>query len=321
VLAVPQDDLALERIINLPKRGIGQATMQHLHTTARNLNTSLYNAVDHLLKVGELKGKLGASLDKFMRDCERWRVQLESLPLAEVVELVLEESGYRQMWATEKSPEAAGRLENLKELVRAMGEFESLGAFLEHVSLVTEATNQNNGNDMISLMTLHAAKGLEFDVVFLPGWEEGVFPHQRSLDETGNKGLEEERRLAYVGITRARKKLFISHAANRRIYNQWQSSIPSRFIGEIPPEHVDKLGGGMYSAPKPSQNDWMGEVASILGTSSAKAEEAKFAKGTRVFHQKFGYGRIQSVNGKHLEIEFEKAGHKKVMSDYVEKAP
>ena len=318
VLAVPQDDLALERIINLPKRGIGQATMQQLHTTARNLNTSLYNGIVHLLQIGELKGKLGAALDKFIKDCDRWRSQLDGLPLAEVVELVLEESGYRQMWAQEKSPEAAGRLENLKELVRAMGEFESLGAFLEHVSLVTEATNANNGNDMISLMTLHAAKGLEFDVVFLPGWEEGVFPHQRAMDESGTKGLEEERRLAYVGITRARKKLFISHAANRRIYNQWQSSIPSRFIGEIPSEHMDKLSGGMYNAARPTQKDWAGEVAAILGHAAAKMEESPFSKGTRIFHQKFGYGRIQSINGKHLEIEFEKAGHKKVLSDYVE---
>ena len=321
VLAVPQDDLALERIINLPKRGIGQATMQQLHTTARNLNGSLYQAVVHALATGGLKGKLGAALDKFIKDCERWRKQLEILPLAEVVELVLEESGYRAMWVQDKSPEAAGRLENLKELIRAMGEFESLGAFLEHVSLVTEATNANNNNDMISLMTLHAAKGLEFDVVFLPGWEEGVFPHQRSLDESGSKGLEEERRLAYVGITRARKKLFISHAANRRIYNQWQSSIPSRFIGEIPAENIEKLGGGMNT----SQANWKDEVAAILGNSTSKVsaskvEEAKFTKGTRIFHQKFGYGRIISVNGKHLEVAFDKAGSKKLLADYVEKA-
>ncbi len=327
VIATPQDDLALERIINLPKRGIGQATMQGIHTTARNLNISMYHAVVHMLAVGELKGKLVASLDKFVKDCERWRGQIEQLPLAEVVELVLEESGYRAMWTAEKSPEAAGRLENLKELVRAMGDFESLAAFLEHVSLVTEATNADKNADMISMMTLHAAKGLEFKVVFLPGWEEGVFPHQRAMDETGMKGLEEERRLAYVGITRAREKLFISHAANRRIYNQWQSSIPSRFIGEIPAEHVDKLGGGMYGAPKVEQRDWRAEVASILGsvvggkqTGTAAKDESKFSKGSRIFHQKFGYGRVAAVQGKNLEIDFEKAGHKKVLADYVELA-
>jgi len=325
ILNVPQDDLAFERIINTPKRGIGQATMQQLHTTARSLNTSLYNATVHLLKTGDIKGKLGASLDKFMSSCDRWRAQLETLSLGEVVELVLDESGYRQMWAQEKSPEAAGRLENLKELSRAMGEFESLQAFLEHVSLVTEAANNDSNTDMVSLMTLHAAKGLEFDVVFLPGWEEGVFPHQRAIDESGMKGLEEERRLAYVGITRARKHLYISHAANRRIYNQWQSSIPSRFIGEIPGENVEKLSGGTYSAPKVSGANWKDEVAAILGRVQAKhetvaAKDDKFSLGKRVFHQKFGYGRIRSVSGKNLEIEFEKAGSKKVMADYVQPA-
>jgi len=324
LLAVPQDDLAFERIINTPKRGIGQATMQQLHTTARSLNTSLYNATIHLLKSGDIKGKLGAALDKFIIGCDRWRAQLEILSLAEVVELVLEESGYRQMWVQEKSPEAAGRLENLKELCRAMGEFESLQAFLEHVSLVTEAANNDSNTDMVSLMTLHAAKGLEFNVVFLPGWEEGVFPHQRAIDESGMKGLEEERRLAYVGITRARKHLYISHAANRRIYNQWQSSIPSRFIGEIPAEHVERLSGGTYSAPRTSGANWKDEVAAILGrvaaTQPAKVSESKFSTGKRVFHQKFGYGRIQSVSGKHLDIAFEKAGNKKVLADYVEPA-
>ena len=335
ILAVPQDDLAFERIINTPKRGIGQATMQQLHTTARALNTSMYNATIHLLKSGEIKGKLGASLDKFMAGCNRWRAQLEVLSLAEVVELVLDESGYRQMWAQEKSPEAAGRLENLKELSRAMGEFESLQAFLEHVSLVTEAANTDNSTDMISLMTLHAAKGLEFDVVFLPGWEEGVFPHQRAMDESGMKGLEEERRLAYVGITRARKHLYISHAANRRIYNQWQSSIPSRFIGEIPAENLEKLSGGIHSSAKVAGMNWKDEVAAILGKrplpnpppqagegtrNSLSPKGGVLGRGQRVFHQKFGYGRIQSVNGKNLEIQFDKAGSKKVLSDYVEPA-
>lgn len=320
VIAVPSDDLAFERIINTPKRGVGQATMQQLHTAARSMNISLYNATIHLLKTGVLKGKLGNALDGFIRNCERWRAQLDTLTLSEVVELVLEESGYRQMWVQEKSPEAAGRLENLKELSRAMGEFESIHAFLEHVSLVTEAANADSTTDMVSLMTLHAAKGLEFDVVFLPGWEEGVFPHQRALDESGAKGLEEERRLAYVGMTRAKKRLTISHAANRRIYNQWQSSLPSRFIGEIPSEHVEKLSGGTYGAVRASARNWKDEVAAILAGSSQASAEPKFAKGTRIFHQKFGYGRISSVSGSHLEIDFEKAGQKKVLADFVEPA-
>lgn len=319
LLAVPSDDLAFERIINTPKRGIGQATLQQLHTAARNLNSSLYNATIHLLKAGEIKGKLAGTLDRFISSCERWRAQLEALSLPEVLELVLEESGYRQMWTQDKSPEAAGRLENLKELSRAIGDFENLAAFLEHVSLVTEAANADANADMVSLMTLHAAKGLEYDVIFLPGWEESVFPHQRALDESGMKGLEEERRLAYVGITRARKKLYISHAARRRIYNQWQDSSPSRFIEEIPVEHVEKLSGGLYGAPKQTQQGWQDEVASILG-SATKKPEPRLAKGTRIFHQKFGYGRIQSVSGNHLEINFEKAGHKKVLADYVEPA-
>ena len=322
VISSPQDDLAFERIINTPKRGIGQATLQQLHSTARSLNGSLYQATQHLLASGELKGKLGSALSKFIESCERWRAQLGTLTIAEVTELMLEESGYRAMWQQEKTPEAAGRLENLKELTRALGEFESLSAFLEHVSLVTEAANADTQLDMVSLMTLHAAKGLEFDVVFLPGWEEGLFPHQRALDEGGLKSLEEERRLAYVGMTRARKKLYLSHAANRRIYNQWQSSIPSRFLGEIPTEHIEKIGGGMVN----QMASWKQEVASIISSPSPLrgegggegASDGKFIKNQRIFHQKFGYGRIISVSGNHIEINFEKAGHKKVLADFIE---
>ncbi|NBX04320.1 MAG: DNA helicase II, partial [Alphaproteobacteria bacterium] len=212
LISTPQDDLAFERIINTPKRGIGQATMQQLHTTARSMNTSLYHATDHLLKSGAIKGKLGASLTAFINHCERWRMQMQSLPLAEVVDLVLEESGYRTMWKTEKTPEAAGRVENLKELVRAIGEFESLGAFLEHVSLVTEVTNADANVDMVSLMTLHAAKGLEFPVVYLVAMEDGILPHERSLDHPDQ--LEEERRLVFVGITRGMQEV---HASCARI--------------------------------------------------------------------------------------------------------
>ncbi len=248
------------------------------------------------------------------------------------------------MWQAEKTPDAQGRVENLRELVRAMGEFEALGDFLEHVSLVT-SMDENAAGDMISIMTLHAAKGLEFEHVFLPGWEEGLFPHQRALDESGASGLEEERRLAYVGMTRARKLLTISFAANRRVYNQWQSSIPSRFISELPDAYIERLDGGAYGQRSPMV-DMRKEVAKIMsgvekpsplgrGLGEGKTEgyrshlphpgplpkgEGVFAVNTRIFHQKFGYGRIIRAEGEHLEIAFEKAGVKKVMKDYVEKA-
>lgn len=333
LLAVSQDDLAFERIINTPKRGIGQATMQQLHTTARSMNISLYHTTIHLLKSGVIKGKLAQSLQKFIDNLERWKGQLNNLPLAEVVELMLDESGYRQMWEQEKTPEAAGRLENLKELTRAIGEFENISAFLEHVSLVTEANNADTNTDMISIMTLHAAKGLEFDVVFLPGWEEGVFPHQRAIDESGAKGLEEERRLAYVGITRARKKLYICHASNRKIYNQWQNSFPSRFIAEIPKENIEQLEGGALNMARNTIKSWGDEVADILSSGYGKhfpeksfkhsekyvQKDDSFRKGGRVFHQKFGYGYIIALSGNSLEISFDKAGKKKLMADFVEK--
>ena len=234
----PADDLAFERIINKPARGIGATTMQAVHTAARMERQPLSIAARRLAETDELKpaarGKLNAALDMF----DRWRDLAAGSDQVELMETMLEESGYTDFWKTSKKPEAPGKLENLKELLTGMGEFDSLEGFLEHVSLVMDAETAGSG-PMVSIMTLHAAKGLEFDTVFLPGWEEGLFPHQRAMDESGMAGLEEERRLAYVGITRARVTCEISFAANRRIHGNWQAALPSRFIDELPKNHVD----------------------------------------------------------------------------------
>lgn len=234
----PQDDLAFERIINLPKRGIGPAAIQQLYAYSRTANTSLAEAALRLSETDELKPKLRSTLFSLMQDFARWRQLLNTLPPAEVAQIVLDESGYTGMWQADKSPEAPGRLDNLKEFVSAIAEFDTLESFLEHVSLVLEVTEQKDV-DQISLMTLHGAKGLEFAYVFLPGWEEEIFPSRLSLSENGAKGLEEERRLAYVGITRARKKATISYVANRLMHGSWMNAIPSRFIAELPPENVE----------------------------------------------------------------------------------
>ncbi len=311
VVEQPNDDLAYERIINVPKRGIGTATLELIHSQARARDISMTLATQQLLAEGAFKGKLRAALTALLANFERWRSLIGTMPIGEITDRVLEESNYRAMWQLENSPEAQGRLENLKELTRAMGEFESLTAFLEHVGLVTDMAD-NTGSDMISMMTLHAAKGLEFDHVFLPGWEEGLFPHQRSLDETGRNGLEEERRLAYVGITRARTGLVISYAGSRRIYNQWQSSIPSRFINELPKNHIEKEQGlGI--------RDW-GINASVPSPKAQSPMPSPYPEGCRVFHIKFGYGRVLSASGDVLEIGFDKSDVKKVKAAFVQRA-
>jgi DNA helicase-2/ATP-dependent DNA helicase PcrA len=234
----PADDLAFERIINVPKRGLGDATLQCLHDHARAKGVSLFEAARLLVESEELKAKPRQSLRDLIAAFDRWRGQRDVLPHTELAEIVLDESGYTEMWQHDRSADAAGRLENLKELVRSMEEFENLQGFLEHVALVMER-DQNEDADAVSIMTLHAAKGLEFDTVFLPGWEEGLFPHQRALDEQGRAGLEEERRLAHVGITRARRRVKIFFATNRRIHGTWQATVPSRFLDELPAAHVD----------------------------------------------------------------------------------
>ncbi|RWC59618.1 UvrD-helicase domain-containing protein [Mesorhizobium sp.] len=243
VVAQGADDLAFERIVNVPKRGLGEATIRQIHDTARALRIPMLEAAAKLAESDELKPKPRAALREVAANFERWQKSLETTPHTELAETILEESGYTDMWKNDRSVEAPGRLENLKELIRSMEEYESLRSFLEHVALVMDA-EQNAGLDAVSIMTLHSAKGLEFETVFLPGWEEGLFPHQRALDEGGRSGLEEERRLAYVGLTRAKKNLHLWFVSNRRIHGLWQSTIPSRFLDELPEAHVEVAESG-----------------------------------------------------------------------------
>ncbi|UCI23127.1 ATP-dependent helicase [Mesorhizobium sp. B2-8-5] len=243
VVANGGDDLAFERIVNVPKRGLGEATIRQIHDTARAMRVPMLEAAATLAESDELKPKPRAALREVAANFERWQKALETTPHTELAETILEESGYTDMWKNDRSADSPGRLENLKELIRSMEEYESLRSFLEHVALVMEA-EQGESQDAVSIMTLHSAKGLEFETVFLPGWEEGLFPHQRALDEGGRSGLEEERRLAYVGLTRAKKNLHIWFVSNRQIHGLWQSTIPSRFVDELPETHIDIADSG-----------------------------------------------------------------------------
>ena len=344
------DDLAFERIVNLPKRGFGPAAMQTLYTAARAQGVSLTEAGWALTETDELKPKLRATLRGLLQDFFRWRTLMATVPHTELARTILDESGYTRMWQEDKTPEAPGRLENLKELITAMAEFENLPGFLEHVALVMENA-EAAGIEQVTVMTLHGAKGLEFDHVFLPGWEEGVFPNQRALDETGIAGLEEERRLAYVGLTRARRRAYVSHAANRRLYGNWVSAVPSRFVEEIPQDNIETeaanglfagsggrggFGGGAGAYGAGGFGGGSGGGFQFRGsTRQAPAPktitldqgayavaprprpEAPFAKGARVFHQKFGYGTVVAVSEDKLEIDFDHSGNKKVMDSFV----
>ncbi|MBI1985287.1 MAG: UvrD-helicase domain-containing protein [Rhodospirillales bacterium] len=339
VIAQPDDDLAFERIVNWPKRGLGPATLQTLHKLGRAEGISLTAAGRRLVETDELKPQARGALSRLLDDFGRWRTLAGTVHHAELAAQVLDESGYTALWRDSKAADAPSRLDNLKEMVVALEDFDSLAAFLEHVSLIME-NDDPTVSDKVNLMTLHGAKGLEFDTVFLAGWEEGLFPHPRTLDEGGTAGLEEERRLAYVGLTRARKNAIVSFAANRRIHGAWQSNAPSRFIDELPAANVDvRSEPGLYGGIPRGLRDGADAVAAFAPfvpvggrrrrRAAAVIEDAtwqvagrddggRFEVGKRVFHQKFGYGCIVAVDGGKLEIAFEKAGSKKVMASFVE---
>jgi len=330
IVVQPADDLAFERIVNVPRRGVGEVALRTLYETARGGDMPLTEAAAQLIASGALKGRMKEQVDALLRGFTRWRAMLETDGHVVTVATMLDESGYTDMWQQDKSPEAPGRLENLKELVRALADFETLAGFLDHVSLVME-NDENAEGDRVSLMTLHGAKGLEFDTVFLPGWEEGLFPNQRSLDEGGVKSLEEERRLAYVGLTRARRRAIVSHAANRRIYANWQSSIPSRFIEELPDADVERTGSAALArdARVLAATSFSGQfplVARRSRTIEAWEQPGRPARvdaipvGARVFHQKFGYGTVTAAEDDRLDVAFDKAGDKRVLDRFVEKA-
>ncbi len=382
VVTSPDDDLAFERIVNTPKRGLGDKAQQKIQVAARENGVNLLEGARICVETKAIGGKGGAELGRLVEGIDRWAAMTRGPRLAvaidddavidedgpfsgplnriefgppetshvELAQIILDESGYTAHWQNDKTPEGPGRLENLKELVKALEQFENLQGFLEHISLIMD-NEQDDGGAKISIMTLHGAKGLEFPAVFLPGWEDGLFPSQRSMDESGLKGLEEERRLAYVGITRAEELCTISFAANRMVFGQWQNALPSRFIDELPEDHVDVLTppglyGGSYGAAgmgtgRKSDLESRVQEADVYNSPGWKRLQARkdqrpmsqpsetknitidmtavssFSMGERVFHQKFGYGAVIGIEGDKLEIEFEKAGTKKVVSRFV----
>ena len=341
VVQQPNDDLALERIINVPKRGLGTSTTSLIHSYAKKNNISFFSASQELLLTDELRPNVKRTLQNLINQFIDWNNHNKEISHTDLALKVLEESGYIDHWQNENSIESEGRLENLKELINAMSGFDNLSGFLEHISLVMDGDNEAEAGE-VSLMTLHAAKGLEFDAVFLPGWEEGMFPSQRSIDELGLSGLEEERRLAYVGITRAKKRLFITFAANRQIHGLWQGSIPSRFISELPKKIINENIEGNLGADVSSYNQIDFDLSSnnsSYGPGFIRAKQngikslnvyknSQFEKsvssanlnlsvGQRVFHQKFGMGLIISSDGDKLNINFDKAGEKKVVSSFI----
>ena len=360
VILQPADDLALERIINKPARSIGAKTIEKFENEARVNHISMFMAIEKMLKEGALSGKVKTNVSELINNFYQWRQTMNAVSPDDLAAQVLEDSGYMEMLKMDKSAEAEGRIENLKELINVMSDTEqypTLSDFMEHVSLVMDNDN-NIDTDKVMLITLHSAKGLEFDAVFLPGWEEGLFPHQRALDEGGGSALEEERRLAYVAMTRAKQKLYILTALNRRIYGQWQNNLPSRFINELPPANIEICNmaatyfgaagnyGGSWAEQHRSSSNWYNRSrqteenvirdsdrfsyvrdeddgwSGSVWRAKQKARNAASATpvGSRVFHETFGYGKVLKIEGNKLEIWFDQAGHKKLLKDYVRKA-
>ncbi|MEL6956871.1 MAG: 3'-5' exonuclease, partial [Pseudomonadota bacterium] len=342
------DDLAFERVVNQPKRGVGTASLQKLQLYAREDGRSLFTLTPMVLQTDEIKGAAKRGLTTFIDQINMWRDRLANgMPAPELLEVILEESGYTDMLQKDRSPQSQTRLDNLKELIRAVSEFDTLPAFLEHVELVMDVGGAANG-DEVQILTLHGAKGLEWPLVFLPGWEEEVFPSKRSIDESGMKGLEEERRLAYVGITRAREVCRISFVANRVIYGRWQAVLPSRFVDELPHEHVEASAETGYSTQPGADQGFTGTVEDLGERSSytspgwkrlqensrkgvsepprtlegestliaTSGGQSGFQIGQRVFHDKFGYGHVEKADGTKLTVKFQ-TGSKKVISTFL----
>ncbi len=343
----PANDLKFERIANTPPRGLGKVTISILHTHARAHSIPLMQAARTLVETEEIGPSQRRTLADLLAHFDRWRAMVDTMPHTELAELILDESGYTAMWQKDKSPKAESRLDNLKELIRVMEDYDSLPGFLEHVSLVMDREGDESA-DMINLMTLHSAKGLEFNAVFLPGWEDGLLPHQRSLDDAGSAGLEEERRLAHVGLTRAKRRAKITFAQNRRTHGLWQPALPSRFIDELPEGDVEvedpasQNSGYGVSRFDTTQSPFSGDYGTpgwqrarahkaqgglsngpptleLRAVESGTAASSTFEVGERIFHQKFGYGAIARVDGNKLTVEFEKAGQKKVVDSFVER--
>ena len=335
----PNDSLALERIINTPKRGIGETSVKKIRDRSKENNKPLIESIKELIDEKSFKGKTADSLDKLVKLVFHWNQLIKEEDKVDIAEIIIEDSGYLEMLRNDKSLTAEGRVENVYELFRSLEPFESIKAYLEHISLVMEIDSNQYGKK-VSLMTLHAAKGLEFDYVFLPGWEEGVFPNQRAVDEGGLEALEEERRLAYVGVTRAKKKASIYYAANRRMHNQWISSIPSRFVTELPEENIETdlsnyagekelfkeqeyidFDQSEYETPGWERARFESKSRTIEHKNSENyvVNDSPFELNENVTHKKFGKGIILSIDGKKLTINFGSKGTRKVMENFVEK--